>query len=192
MGTPAFCTSVTLSQSHSIASTFVPKTTSVKPRDTRRGLASRKSFVIEKSPSQPSWTKKDSLGRTNVTSTLGFGFLSPRRGELSSNSGKLLPSSDARCACGSDKPYGKCCRPYHTAQYIPSDAEELLRSRYSAYAYRLPSYIMKTTHTSAIELDRGQWKREIMDFCKDYKFVGGVDIVEVQNPGPITTRILFR
>lgn len=118
--------------------------------------------------------------------------MSPRRGELSSNSGKLLPTPDARCACGSVKPYGKCCRPYHTAQYIPSDAEELLRSRYSAYAYRLPSYIMKTTHASAIELDRGQWKREIMDFCKAYKFVGGVDLVEVQNPGPVTTRILFR
>lgn len=130
--------------------------------------------------------------RKQVRLALGFGFLSPKRGELSSNTGNLLPSPDANCACASDKPYGKCCRRYHTAQSVPSEAEQLLRSRYSAYAYRLPSYIMKTTHSSAIELDRRQWKREIMDFCRDYRFVGGVDIVEVQNPGPTTTRILFR
>ncbi|PXF44623.1 hypothetical protein BWQ96_05618 [Gracilariopsis chorda] len=31
-----------------------------------------------------------------------------------------------------------------------------------------------------------------MDFCRDYQFLGGVDIIEQQLTGPYTTRILFR
>lgn len=126
-----------------------------------------------------------------ITSALGFGMLSPRPPSDATNS-SLLPNAEAECACGSGKQYGKCCRRFHTAQLNPSQAEDLLRSRYSAYAYRLPSYIMKTTHSSTIELDRRLWRREIMNFCKEYQFVGGVDIVEVQMPAPQTTRILFR
>lgn len=103
-----------------------------------------------------------------------------------------LPSPEAQCACGSEKPYRKCCRRFHTAQNSPPLSEELLRSRYSAYAYRLPSYIMKTTHPSLAELDRRNWKREILEFCREYQFVGGVDIIEQQMTGPYTTRILFR
>lgn len=125
-----------------------------------------------------------------VRNALGFGFLTPRPPEATNAS--LLPSPEARCACASTKPYGKCCRRFHTAQIVPQQAEDLLRSRYSAYAYRLPSYIMKTTHSSAIELDRRMWKREIMGFCKEYQFVGGIDIIEMQMPAPYTTRILFR
>lgn len=126
-----------------------------------------------------------------ATNARGFG------GFLANNSAvpnfrDSLPSPDAQCACGIGKPYGKCCRRYHTAQNSPPLAEELLRSRYSAYAYRLPSYIMKTTHSSLAELDRRKWKREILDFCREYDFVGGVDIIEQQMTGPYTTRILFR
>lgn len=121
----------------------------------------------------------------------GFGgFLS--KNAASTNEKDALPSPEAKCACGSDKSYGKCCRPFHTAQSTPQLAEDLLRSRYSAYAYRLPSYIMKTTHKSSAELDRRKWKREILDFCMEYQFVGGVDVIETQITGPQVTRILFR
>lgn len=126
-----------------------------------------------------------------ATNARGFGgFLS----NSSANSKFMdsLPSPDATCACGTDKPYGKCCRRFHTAQSFPQLPEELLRSRYSAYAYRLPSYVMKTTHTSMAELDRRKWKREILNFCKEYQFVGGVDIIEEQMTGPYSTRIMFR
>ena len=126
--------------------------------------------------------------KPSCTANRGFsGFLSS-----GVNSRNTLPSPDSLCPCASDKPYGKCCRRFHTAQSFPPLAEDLLRSRYTAYAYRLPSYIMKTTHSSLAELDRRKWKREILDFCTEYQFLGGVDIIERQMTGPNTTRILFR
>lgn len=130
-------------------------------------------------------------GVTVITCQRGFGggFLLPKRDY---NMRDFLPSPDTRCACSSKKTYGKCCRRFHTAQGLPQRAEELLRSRYSAYAYRLPSYIMKTTHRSMAELDRRKWKGEILDFCREYQFLGGVDILDEQITGPSTTRILFR
>lgn len=143
---------------------------------------------------RPATTPSPLISQPRQTATiknqLGFGLLSSRSPDAPNSS--LLPSPDAQCACASSKTYGKCCRRFHTAQMSPSQAEDLLRSRYSAFAYRLPSYIMKTSHSSAIELDRRMWRREIMNFCKDYQFVGGLDIVETQMPAPYTTRILFR
>lgn len=103
-----------------------------------------------------------------------------------------LPADDVPCACASDKSYGQCCRKFHVAQTLPRLAVELLRSRYSAYAYRLPSYIMATTHKSTAEFDRRKWKTEIMNFCKRYQFVGGVDVIEQSMTGPTSTTILFR
>lgn len=133
--------------------------------------------------------KRSCTHQKSIVCGLGLsGFMQPSY----SNSRDPLPNPDAICACGSEKSYGKCCRRFHTAQSSPPLAEDLLRSRYSAYAYRLPSYIMKTTHSSLAELDRRKWKREIMDFCRDYQFLGGVDIIEQQLTGPYTTRILFR
>lgn len=128
--------------------------------------------------------------KPSCTVNRGFsGFLSNSSGM---NPRNTLPNPESLCSCGSDKPYGKCCRRFHTAQSFPPLAEDLLRSRYTAYAYRLPSYIMKTTHSSLAELDRRKWKREILNFCSEYQFLGGIDIIEQQMTGPNTTRILFR
>lgn len=49
------------------------------------------------------------------------------------------------CPCYSGKPYTACCQPLHEGQAAP-DAERLMRSRYSAYALRLPDYILQTWH----------------------------------------------
>lgn len=130
--------------------------------------------------------------RLTIFASRGFGGFLTNASSSAANFSDALPNSTALCACGSEKQYGKCCRRFHSGQSIAQGAEDLLRSRYSAYAYRLPSYIMKTTHPSLAELDRRKWKREILDFCREYKFVGGVDVIEVQMTGPASTRILFR
>ena len=49
------------------------------------------------------------------------------------------------CGCGSGTAYDVCCSPYHKGEASALDAEALLRSRYTAYAYRLPSYLVSTT-----------------------------------------------
>jgi SEC-C motif domain protein len=49
------------------------------------------------------------------------------------------------CPCYSGKVYTDCCQPLHNGTPAP-DAERLMRSRYSAYALKLPEYILHTWH----------------------------------------------
>jgi hypothetical protein len=106
--------------------------------------------------------------------TGGFGaFFRPNGPALNDTSVSRLPSLETLCACASGRSYAMCCRRFHTESSTPSVAQDLLRSRYSAYAYRLPAYIMRTTHESSAERDRVKWRSEIMDFATEYRFVGG-------------------
>lgn len=47
------------------------------------------------------------------------------------------------CPCYSGKAYAACCQPLHDGQAAP-DAERLMRARYSAYALKLPDYILQS------------------------------------------------
>jgi len=50
------------------------------------------------------------------------------------------------CPCGKGE-YAKCCGRYHDG--LPAtDAESLMRSRYSAYALKLTDYLLTTWHPS--------------------------------------------
>ena len=48
------------------------------------------------------------------------------------------------CPCGSSQFFSRCCQPYITKQQLPSTAEQLMRSRFSAYATKEASYIFDT------------------------------------------------
>lgn len=50
------------------------------------------------------------------------------------------------CPCGSGLEYAECCEPLITGAKSAQTAEELLRSRYSAYAKKAVDYIVDTTH----------------------------------------------
>jgi SEC-C motif-containing protein len=56
------------------------------------------------------------------------------------------PRHDSLCPCKSREPYGLCCEPFHLRKAHPETAEQLMRSRYSAYFFRLVDYIVETTH----------------------------------------------
>jgi len=49
-----------------------------------------------------------------------------------------------------------------------------MRSRYSAYALNLSSYIMDTTHPDNVDytLDSAKWKKNIEDFSRNTQFLG--------------------
>lgn len=49
------------------------------------------------------------------------------------------------CPCCSGKNYSKCCEPFHVKKKIPTSAEQLMRSRYCAYAFPNGDYLMETT-----------------------------------------------
>jgi len=48
------------------------------------------------------------------------------------------------CPCGSGRDYKDCCGPFLAGKANPSTAEELMRSRYSAYAKKAVDYIIGT------------------------------------------------
>lgn len=55
------------------------------------------------------------------------------------------------CPCGSPKPYNECCEPLISGHRIASTAEELMRSRYSAYHQRQFDYILQTMTSPAAD-----------------------------------------
>jgi SEC-C motif domain protein len=73
------------------------------------------------------------------------------------------------CPCGSGKIYAECCGPIHAGYLRASTAEQLMRSRFSAYADPDVAYLLRSWHSSTrpkrLELDRRtRWTRlEILD-----------------------------
>ncbi|WP_108665700.1 YchJ family protein [Euzebya rosea] len=50
------------------------------------------------------------------------------------------------CPCGSDDRYDACCGPLHLGARQAATAEQLMRSRYSAYATDDVDYLLRTWH----------------------------------------------
>lgn len=56
------------------------------------------------------------------------------------------------CPCQSGMPYAQCCEPFHLGKQLPHTAEQLMRSRYSAYTQVNIAYIVATTVPSQQKL----------------------------------------
>jgi SEC-C motif domain protein len=50
------------------------------------------------------------------------------------------------CPCGSGAVYQACCQPLHNGERQAATAEELMRSRYAAYATGNADYLFRTWH----------------------------------------------
>ncbi|WP_018969225.1 YchJ family protein [Rubritalea marina] len=55
------------------------------------------------------------------------------------------------CPCGSKTAYNECCRDFHIGKASPQTAEQLMRSRYSAYFFRLVDYLVFSQHPNTRE-----------------------------------------
>ncbi|TYP88060.1 YchJ family protein [Blastococcus xanthinilyticus] len=53
-----------------------------------------------------------------------------------------------RCPCGTGLPYAGCCGPRHDGSAPAATAEQLMRSRYSAFAVGDAGYLLATWHPS--------------------------------------------
>ncbi len=72
------------------------------------------------------------------------------------------PARTARpvnCPCGHPVPYEKCCGRLHRGEAAAATPEELMRSRYSAFAVRDEGYLLRTWHPRTrpprVEFDPG-------------------------------------
>jgi SEC-C motif-containing protein len=63
------------------------------------------------------------------------------------------PRELSLCPCQSRETYAACCQPFHLGQAKPDTALQLMRSRYSAYFFRLADYLVSTTHPDTREPD---------------------------------------
>ena len=83
-----------------------------------------------------------------------------------------------RCPCLSGLAYGKCCEVLHTGGGVATTAEQLMRSRFSAFAVGATDYLLATWHPSTrppdLELDPSlRWYR--------------LDIERTERGGPFDT-----
>lgn len=69
------------------------------------------------------------------------------------------------CPCYSGAPFSDCCEKFITRLSFPTTAEQLMRSRYSAYHFKNADYLLKTWHASTrpadldLTHDSTQWKK---------------------------------
>ncbi len=68
--------------------------------------------------------------------------------------GRMAPR---RCPCGTGLTYDECCGPLHAGTRAAATAEQLMRSRYSAFVVGDPAYLLATWHSRtrppSLELD---------------------------------------
>ena len=64
------------------------------------------------------------------------------------------------CHCGLAKPFENCCGRFVVGDEVPATAEQLMRSRYSAFAVADEAYLLATWHPatrpSRVRLDPDQ------------------------------------
>ena len=73
------------------------------------------------------------------------------------------------CPCQSNQPYADCCQPFHTGERQPETAEQLMRSRYAAYALQQVDYIIRTT----VPAQQPQLNRnELAQWAHETQFLG--------------------
>lgn len=73
-------------------------------------------------------------------------------------------NSNKPCPCCSGKRYGACCQPVHLNKQAAQTAEQLMRSRFSAFGLGLTQYLLQswcdTTRPADLDLtDQPQWTR---------------------------------
>lgn len=94
---------------------------------------------------------------------------------------------DQLCPCCSGNIYSNCCLPLHQGS-LPSNALQLMRSRYSAYALNIPDYIIATTHPANPQYSENKfsWKRSISYRAKHSTF-NKLEILDFKEKGTLAT-----
>lgn len=82
--------------------------------------------------------------------------------------------STETCPCGSNTSYQDCCGRFIEHRALPATAEELMRSRYTAFTQNNFDYLDETSHTEASQPNDTQSNR---DLISNFKWVG-LEIVQ--------------
>jgi SEC-C motif-containing protein len=83
------------------------------------------------------------------------------------------------CPCSSGKPYAACCAPLHDRAREPEQGEELVRSRYAAFALGKVDYLLRTLHEDHPDRSKPQERIEqaLKAASSAFKYMG-LSIIE--------------
>ncbi|MEN9388445.1 MAG: hypothetical protein RLZZ255_1421 [Cyanobacteriota bacterium] len=84
-----------------------------------------------------------------------------------------------RCPCGGVS-YGSCCRPLHRQERAAATAEQLMRSRYSAFALAEIEHLLRTQPSDQPVQAR---RRSLQASCRQLRW-RGLEIVATEAGGP--------
>jgi SEC-C motif domain protein len=99
----------------------------------------------------------------------------PRPGETS---GQDRTMTSRRCPCGSGLPLGECCGRLHDGSAAAATAEQLMRSRYSAFALGVPGYLLETWHPTT--------RPRTLTLDPEVRWTG-LDVLATAGGGPLTS-----
>ena len=84
------------------------------------------------------------------------------------------------CPCTSKLTFDRCCEPYLTGRKVPVTPEQLMRSRFSAYAMRKVDYLIATT----AEAERGKLDaEELAGYCRTVSCIS-LKVIKTEAGGP--------
>ena len=78
-------------------------------------------------------------------------------------------TNESRCFCESGKEYQHCCQVFIESKELPATAEQLMRSRYTAYVLVKATYLVETTHPKVRHMHS---KKAITQWAKENKWTG--------------------
>lgn len=126
--------------------------------------------------------QKSKKKNANSSTTKGFGAYTPPPTLEDTLAGfpTRLPAAEeldtAACPCGSGSLYTDCCAVFHRGEAFPQSPEKVLRSRYTAFYYRLPGFIIESTHEKCRDFqeDKVDWAKNLHKggMFDSYDFVG--------------------
>ncbi|PTQ88914.1 YchJ family protein [Agitococcus lubricus] len=85
-------------------------------------------------------------------------------------------NKDAPCPCQSGQRYRECCQRFWASQQQPATAEQLMRSRYTAFVLEKASYLFETHHPEYRQADE---LKALKKSFKDTQWLG-LEIVQIQ------------
>lgn len=85
-----------------------------------------------------------------------------------------------QCPCCSDRPFAQCCEPFICGAVAATTAEQVMRSRYTAYAEGDIAYLKKTTHPDGL----ADFDEEATLSWSENSLWKGLEILATEGGGP--------
>ncbi len=92
------------------------------------------------------------------------------------------------CYCGSESKFDVCCLPLIKGETFAETAEQLMRSRFSAFCSGHSQYLLDTHHP---DFHRGLTVQQLDESCKNTRWVK-LDVLDAESVSDVNAKVHFR